>query len=84
MDKNHHIWQHWAQKLQHWGVSELVASILETSGPLSVLCTQSIYIIHPLVNGFVAWRTLDQLAELLDDETEKQYFIAYLREGVAQ
>jgi hypothetical protein len=80
MDKNHHIWQVWAQKLHHWGVSDLTASLLEASGALSILGAQMIYLIQPVTGGLFADNTLGQMAEMLDDSSQKQEFVALLRE----
>jgi hypothetical protein len=80
MDKNHHIWQVWAQKLHHWGVSEIAASGLEASGVASILGAEMIYFLQPLLGGLFPDTTLSCLAKLLENPSQKQEFIAMLRE----
>ena len=83
MDKNHHIWQVWARKLHHWGLSDVTASLLEASGMLTILGAQMIYLVQPIAGGLFTEGTLSRMAEMLDDPAQKQDFVALLREEVS-
>ena len=57
MDANHHIWRVWANQLHMWGVNDLVATLLEALGPLTILGAQLVYIGQPLLTGG-RWTTI--------------------------
>jgi hypothetical protein len=75
------IWINWARTLQHWGINKGVASLLDSAGFLSVLLAQVLYISQPLLYGAVSHQSLDTFACLLENPTERQKFVAELREG---
>ncbi len=80
MDANHQIWRVWARNLHMWGVSELAATLLEILGPLTILGAQLVYIGQPILNGSASSIHLDALAQMLENSTETQAFVEYLRE----
>jgi hypothetical protein len=79
--QNSHIWQTWAKTLNHWGIKDLTAAILEAMGPLSVLGAQLVYVGQPFLDSFFPKGYLDVLADLLEDPQETQAFIAVLRQS---
>jgi len=81
MSENQPIWINWARTLQQWGINKGVASILEVGGSLSLLFAQLLYISQPLLSGLVSVHSLDALARVLENSTERQEFIVVLREG---
>ncbi len=75
-------WDSWAQFLQRFGLTETAATLLEASGPLTVLLAQFVYIGAPLAGVQTErWR---QLGGLLEDRTAAHSFAAYLRGEVSE
>jgi hypothetical protein len=74
------IWKFWNRSLHRWGVQNLVASVLEAFGPLSILGAQFVYISQPLLSTAVPADHLEALARLLEDPLKSHAFATYLRE----
>jgi hypothetical protein len=74
------IWHRWAKTLNHWGIQDLIATLLEVLGPLSLFGAQLVYAGQPLLSAFVHPKNLHELAVLLEDQQETQAFIAFLRQ----
>jgi len=83
MSENRPIWINWARTLQHWGINKGVASLLESADVLGVLFAQILYIGQPLLSSVVAHQSLDLFARMLENPSERQEFVAVLREEVA-
>ena len=81
MNANRHIWRIWVDSLHRWGLQNLIASLLEGLGPLTVLGAQFVYIGKPVLNGVLPADHLQALSELLEDRDQAQSFVAILREG---
>jgi hypothetical protein len=81
VQENSQIWQTWADVLNHWGVKDLAATILEALGPINMLGAQFVYMGQPFLTPFFSEGYLDVLAELLADPRETQAFIAVLRQS---
>ncbi len=47
MASDQQSWQSWANTLQHWGLAESAALLLELVGPVSILGAQLIYLAQP-------------------------------------
>jgi hypothetical protein len=77
---NRHIWQKWADNLHRWGVQDLVATLLEATGPLNLLGAQVVYLGQPLFNQVLPEDHLDALASVLEDPEETQAFTTLLRQ----
>jgi len=84
MDEDQQIWRSWARFLQHWGLEQSVASILEVSGPLSVLGAQMVYLCSPLLKYTLPVTQLEALARMLEDTDHTQAFVSCLREAHTQ
>jgi hypothetical protein len=80
MDTNHHIWRVWANALYRWGLQNLVASFLEAAGPLTLIGAQVIYVGQPIMNGIVPDGHLNALTSMLEDDGQREEFVACLRE----
>ena len=80
MDTNHHIWRVWTNNLHRWGLQNLVASFLEAAGPLALIGAQFVYVGQPILDTFVPAGHLQALAGVLEDDNQRQAFVACLRE----
>lgn len=80
MESNHYIWRVWANGLHRWGLQNVIAIILETAGPLSVLGAQLVYLGRPLLNGSASADHLKAAADMLENADQRQAFVSYLRE----
>ncbi len=72
--------QSWASRLQQWRVHQLVAALLEASGPFKLVGAQLVYLGQPVLSGLVADEQLETLAEMLEEPDQTKDFIRYLRE----
>lgn len=72
-------WLSWARILQHWGMKEPVAAILEAAGPLAVFVAQFIYFGQPFLQSVMPAGQWAQLADTLEDRKERLTFVSYLR-----
>lgn len=80
MDRNLHIWQTWAETLNHWGVKGITATILEALGPLNLFGAQLVYVGQPFLTPFFPEGHLSALADLLENPQKTQSFVAVLRQ----
>ena len=80
MKQNSQIWQTWAETLNHWGVKDITAAIMEALGPLNLLGAQLVYMGQPFLRSLFPEGYLDVLADLLENPQETQAFIAVLRQ----
>ena len=78
------FWSRWAQFLQHWGLTEFVASLLETMGPLNILVAQFVFIGQPFLGKAGSPNQWEAIASLLENQEESRTFAAFLREGNSQ
>ena len=84
MSENQQDWINWARALQHWGIKDGVASLLEISGSLNILVAQLIYLGQPLVSGLVSPGSLNAIAKILENPEDRSEFISFLREAPAR
>lgn len=68
--------------MHRWGVEDLVAFLLEAAGPLSIIPAQLIYIGQPILRGLVPERHLMVLTGLLEDDTQRDAFVNFIRQEV--
>ena len=80
MSENQQNWTSWARTLQHWGIKEGVASLLEITGSLGVLAAQVVYLSQPLFSGVLSSSSLQSVARVLEDPDNRREFISFLRE----
>ena len=81
MNTNQHIWRTWVDIIHRWGLQNLLASLIEGLGPLTIIGAQLVYIGKPMLNGVLPGDHMQALSELLEDRDEATRFVAYLREG---
>jgi hypothetical protein len=80
MQSDHTFWPEWARLLQHWGMDELAAALLESAGPLTFFLAQLVYVGQPLFGRGLPGSRLHALANLLENQEESRSFVSYLRE----
>ena len=68
-------WSAWAESLRRLKLDGVAAWALEAGGPLTILGAQAVYISQPFFGG----KQLDSLAHMLEEDSETQAFIHYLR-----
>jgi hypothetical protein len=73
-------WSKWAEFLRDWRLDGLVSWALEAAGPLTVLGAQALYLGSPLLRPVFSNGQLGALVSLLEENSEAQAFIAFLRE----
>jgi hypothetical protein len=59
----------------------LVASFLEAAGPFTVLGAQAVYLGQPFFREVDRQGHLPALASMLEDRTQTEAFVTFLREG---
>jgi len=80
MQENRAYWPTWAQFLQDRGARELVASLLEGSGPLRIIASQFMFAGRPFLGSGTAANQWQAIANLLDDQEQTSSFVSFLRE----
>jgi hypothetical protein len=78
------FWSRWAQFLQHWGLAEIAAVLLDAMGPLNIIFAQFVYIGQPFLGKPGSPNQWEALANLLENQEESRNFAAFLREGISQ
>ena len=80
MQKDRSFWPEWAHILHQWGLSDLVAALLEAAGPLNVFFAQAVFAGQPFLIQVVSKERLTALASLFEDQEETRSFAAFIRE----
>jgi hypothetical protein len=80
VDDNHQIWEDWVYILHRLGIGDLIASLLESSGSLTMLGAQLVYIGQPILNLILPADQINALVGLLEDEEQRRTFITFLRQ----
>jgi len=78
------ILEEWSRKICAWGLGDIVATLLDSLGPLSLVGAQFLYFSQPVASIFLTERSFSALINLFEDQKQSQVFISYLREGVQQ
>ena len=78
--KNQHIWQDWADTLHRWGVQEMVATLLEATGPLNIIGAQVVYLGQPFITHVLPEDQINAFADLLENPEETKAFTHFLRQ----
>jgi len=76
-------WLNWAEKLERWGLTDLAAALLESTGPISTLLAQLVYASSPFLPGSPS-DTWGNLAHMFENRSESQAFAHFLKEGSPQ
>jgi hypothetical protein len=81
--RNQLIWQKWAAGLQHWGLQDYIATVLEITEPLNILGAQVVYLGQPFLNQVISADQVTALADLLENPTEARAFSEFIRQHPA-
>lgn len=76
IDKNR---ENWIKTLHKLRLHNLIATILEASGPINLLGAQLVYISQPVLSPLVSLEQSDDFARILEDPSETADFISALR-----
>lgn len=68
-------WSQWAESLRRFKLDGLASWLLEAGAPLTLLGAQALFVSQPFVPG----EKIMALAHMLEEETETQAFVRYLR-----
>jgi hypothetical protein len=68
-------WSQWADTLRRFKMDRLASWLLDGGAPLAVLGAQALYLGQPFIGG----EKINALAHLLEEESETQAFVRYLR-----
>ena len=69
-------WPRWAESLRRFKLDGLASWLLEAGAPLTVLGAQALYVGQPFIGG----EKINAFAHMLEEESETQAFVNYLRE----
>ena len=72
-------WSQWAETLRRFKMDGFAAWLLEAGAPLVTIGAQALYLGQPFVGG----ERFNALAHMLEEESETQAFVNYLRGEVA-
>jgi hypothetical protein len=78
MDSSRSFWPGWLDSLRQKRLNHWVAWLLDAAGPFNLIGAQLVYLVSPI---FI--RDADRaqaFAVILEDESETQAFVAFLRE----
>lgn len=81
MDDDNLHWIYWARILRRRNLSEPIAIILESAGPMMILLAQLIYIGQPLMENILPIGQWGKIAEMLNTREESRKFATFLRIG---
>jgi len=68
-------WSQWAETLRRFKMDGFASWLLEAGSPLAMIGAQVLYIGQPFVGG----EKINALAHMLEQESESQAFVHYLR-----
>jgi hypothetical protein len=80
MSENQQSWREWARIMQHWGIKDAMASLLEITGSLSVILAQIVYLFQPMLSGALSSSSILAFARVLEEPDVRREFITFLRE----
>ena len=68
-------WSQWAETLRRFKMDGFASWLLDAGAPLTVLGAQALYLGQPFLSG----DKFNALAHMLEDDSETQAFVRYLR-----
>jgi hypothetical protein len=69
-------WSQWAETLRRFKLDGFASWLLDAGAPLTVLGAQALYLGGPFLSG----DKFNALAHMLEEDSETQAFVRYLRE----
>jgi hypothetical protein len=73
-------WPAWADFLQRRGLTGFTSWLLEAAGPFTILGAQALHFGEPFLRPAIPEDQLKALSYLLEENSEGQAFVTYLRE----
>jgi hypothetical protein len=70
----------WAEEIKHWGLSDIVVTLIEGGSAFSTLAAQSLHISRPFLETWFSTEKLSHLAALLEEPEFNSAFIKVLKE----
>jgi hypothetical protein len=80
MQEDRSFWPDWAHFLRRLGMSEIVAALLSSAGPLNLFLAQVLYAGRPFFGRADTGERFDALVHLFENQEEIRSFAAYIRE----
>jgi len=80
METRAQIWQTWANTLNHWGLANFAAALLDALGPLNFFGAQLVYLSQPVLTTFASPNHLNALADMLENSQNTRAFVTALRQ----
>lgn len=68
-------WSQWAETLRRFKMEGIASWLLDAGAPLAALGAQALYLGQPFVGG----DKFNALAHMLEEDSETQAFVRYLR-----
>ena len=68
-------WSQWAETLRRFKLDGFASWLLDAGAPLTVLGAQALYLGQPFLSG----DKFNALAHMLEEDSETQAFVRYLR-----
>lgn len=78
--KGREFWPQWVLFLQRKGLNEIAATLIEGSGPITILLAQLLHAGQPFFGRSLPANQWQALVYLLENPAESQLFAAFLRE----
>lgn len=75
------LWSEWKNYFSRLGIRHWVASVLELTGPLSIIAAQFLYIGAPFLGSIISPNRLDAFSRLLEEPAQVKAFAEYLKES---
>jgi len=69
-------WSQWAETLRRFKLDGFASWLLDAGAPLTVLGAQALYLGQPFLSG----DKFNALAHMLEEDSETQAFVRYLRQ----
>ncbi|MDK1028058.1 MAG: hypothetical protein QGM50_02935 [Anaerolineae bacterium] len=79
MQPSRTYWPAWADRLQHWKLTNFATWLLEAGGPFILLSSQALYMASPFIGG----KQIEVMARTLEEKDEVNAFASYLREDIS-
>ncbi|MCW5874893.1 MAG: hypothetical protein KIS88_09650 [Anaerolineales bacterium] len=67
-------------RIQHWGLGNLAAALLEHGGAFAHLVAQSLYVAEPLLAAWLSESSLRAFAGMMEDPSQRQALADALRD----
>ncbi|MGA9398193.1 MAG: hypothetical protein WBV22_08030 [Anaerolineaceae bacterium] len=79
MIEDHKLWSGWVLTLKEQGLNELVAGLIKAGEPLSIVLSQLMFFVEPMVSFVVKDNSIKAFIDLLEDSDELAAFSRALR-----